>query len=49
MMQRKTETLDIGSKAPAFTLLAANREGNFLLADLLARGPLILEFLRGTW
>lgn len=49
MMQRRTETLEIGSKAPSFTLLAANREGNFLLADLLARGPLILEFLRGTW
>ncbi|HWH58908.1 MAG TPA: hypothetical protein VN682_14855 [Terriglobales bacterium] len=48
-MQGKTETLDVGSKAPSFTLLAANREGNFLLADLLARGPLILEFLRGTW
>ena len=48
-MQGKTETLDVGFKAPSFTLLAANREGNFLLADLLARGPLILEFLRGTW
>ena len=48
-MQKKTETLEIASQAPAFTLLAANREGNFLLADLLAHGPLILEFLRGTW
>ena len=49
MMQRTTETLDIGLKAPAFTLLAANRQGQFLLDDLIARGPLILEFLRGTW
>ena len=49
MMQRKTETLEIGMKAPPFTLLASNREGQFLLDDLLARGPLILEFLRGTW
>lgn len=48
-MQKKTETLDIGSQAPSFTLPAANREGNFLLADLLAHGPMILEFLRGTW
>ena len=48
-MQKKTETLDIGSQAPSFTLAAANREGNFLLADLLAHGPMILEFLRGTW
>ncbi len=49
MMQRKTETVEIGSKAPAFNLEAANREGHFLLDDLIARGPLILEFLRGTW
>jgi len=48
-MQKKTETLDIGSQAPSFSLPAANREGNFELADLLAHGPLILEFLRGTW
>ncbi len=49
MMQRLTETLEIGSKAPPFTLGAVNREGQFLLDDLIARGPLILEFLRGTW
>lgn len=48
-MQKKTETLEIGSQSPSFSLPAANREGNFLLADLLAHGPLILEFLRGTW
>jgi peroxiredoxin len=48
-MRGKTETLEIGSKAPAFSLDAANREGKFLLDDLIARGPLILEFLRGTW
>ncbi len=48
-MERRTETLDIGSKAPSFTLTAANREGRFLLDDLIARGPTILEFLRGTW
>ena len=48
-MQRKTETIEVGSRAPQFTLLAANREGQFLLEDLIARGPLILEFLRGTW
>ena len=48
-MQQRTETLDVGSKAPSFTLWAANREGQFLLDDLIARGPLIVEFLRGTW
>jgi peroxiredoxin len=49
MTQRQTETLAVGSQAPSFTLTAANREGQFLLQDLIARGPLILEFLRGTW
>ena len=48
-MQQKTETLDIGSAAPAFTLPAANREDSFSLADLISPGALIVEFLRGTW
>ncbi len=42
-------TLKPGDRAPDFTLPAANRDGAFSLAQLLARGPLILEFLRGTW
>ena len=45
----RTDTLGIGSHAPEFSLGAANREGAFTLAGLLERGPLILEFLRGTW
>jgi peroxiredoxin len=48
-MQRKTETLDVGSAAPAFTLPAANREDKLSLSTLIARGALIVEFLRGTW
>jgi hypothetical protein len=48
-MQNHTETLEIGSRAPDFSLGAANREGKFPLAGLLAQGTLILEFLRGTW
>ncbi len=44
-----SSTLQIGDRAPDFTLAAANREGTFSLGQLLARGPLILEFLRGTW
>jgi hypothetical protein len=48
-MRRKTETLEIGSRAPAFTLSAANRAGVFSLDDLLSRALLIVEFLRGTW
>ena len=48
-MKNRTETLEIGSRAPDFSLGAANREGTFTLGGLLAQGTLILEFLRGTW
>jgi hypothetical protein len=48
-VQNQTETLQIGSRAPEFSLGAANREGELSLAALLAGGPLIIEFLRGTW
>jgi len=48
-MQSRTETLEIGARAPEFSLAAANREGTFTLSGFLAEGPLILEFLRGTW
>ncbi len=48
-MKNRTESLEIGSRAPDFSLAAANREGLFTLGGLLAPGTLILEFLRGTW
>lgn len=48
-MKNRTETLEVGSRAPDFSLTAANREGIFALGSLLTQGPLILEFLRGTW
>ena len=48
-MKNRTETLEIGSLAPYFSLSAANREGGFALDGLLAQGKLILEFVRGTW
>jgi hypothetical protein len=48
-MQNRTDTLEIGSRAPDFSLDAANREGTFTLNGMLAQGTLILEFLRGTW
>jgi peroxiredoxin len=48
-MQNRTDTLEIGSPAPDFSLGAANRPGIFTLDALLAQGVLILEFLRGTW
>src|SRR5207237_10553102 len=45
----QTETLKVGDRAPDFALFAANREGSVSLKQLLERGPLILDFLRGTW
>jgi len=48
-MRDKTETLAMGDRAPDFTLSAANRPGAFTLSGLLPSGPVILEFLRGTW
>ena len=48
-MNDRTETLALGSRAPDFSLGAANREGTFNLGGLLRGGALILEFLRGTW
>jgi peroxiredoxin len=48
-VQDRSETLQVGSRAPEFSLNAANREGEFSLHALLHGGNLILEFLRGTW
>jgi hypothetical protein len=48
-LRDRTDTLEIGARAPEFLLPAANREGLITLVGLLERGPLILEFLRGTW
>jgi peroxiredoxin len=48
-MAERTETLSVGLQAPEFALTAANREGKFSLTELRARGPVVLEFLRGTW
>ncbi len=54
-MGRLSDTLKVGDRAPQFTLLAANLTnavGSALelrLERLLGKGPLVLEFLRGTW
>ena len=48
-MQNRTETLGIGSRAPDFSVMAANRKETFSLSSLREGGPVILEFLRGTW
>jgi hypothetical protein len=48
-VKNRTQTLVVVSAAPAFTLRAANGEGAFSLSNFLSRGPLVIEFLRGTW
>jgi hypothetical protein len=44
-----SDTLKVGDRAPDFTLAAANHPGTVSLAELTARGVVVLEFLRGTW
>jgi hypothetical protein len=44
-----TDTLKVGDRAPDFTLSAANSTESTSLQSLLPRGPVIVEFLRGTW
>jgi peroxiredoxin len=48
-MPGSSQTLRIGDRAPEFTLAAANRGEVYSLPQVLARGPVVLEFLRGTW
>ena len=50
--QRKSGALDrvvkVGQRAPDFTLPNASGK-SVALADLLARGPVVLSFFRGRW
>ena len=45
----------VGERAPQFTLKTANAAAgrsvgdSVALADITAQGPVIVEFLRGTW
>jgi hypothetical protein len=48
-MLEQTSTLKLGDRAPGFELGAANRSERFTLDQALQRGPVVLEFLRGTW
>jgi len=49
MAEQQSDTLKMGDTAPDFSLSAANQPGLFTLAEAHARGPAIVEFLRGTW
>jgi hypothetical protein len=47
-MRHESDTLRAGDRAPAFSL--PTQKGTVrTLADLLAAGPLLLAFHRGTW
>ena len=48
-MPEQTSTLRAGDRAPGFELPAANRQESYSLARALEHGPVVLEFLRGTW
>jgi peroxiredoxin len=45
----ESSTLKVGDAAPSFTLDAANVGEPVSLATMLERGPVIVEFVRGTW
>ncbi len=48
-MAQQSSTLSAGGRVPEFTLTAANGGETVTLAQLLERGPVVIEFLRGTW
>jgi hypothetical protein len=48
-MARESSTLKVGDRAPEFMLLAANLPQAVSLRAFLESGPVIVEFLRGTW
>jgi peroxiredoxin len=48
-MLNATDTLKIGDRAPDFELSAANRDERYSLNELRKLGPVVVEFLRGTW
>ncbi len=48
-MSNRSATLRVGERVPEFTLSAANAAERVSLGNLLQRGPVVIEFLRGTW
>jgi hypothetical protein len=55
MLEPRDEPVKVGERAPEFVLKTANAAAGrqvgdtVSLAELIARGPVIVEFLRGTW
>jgi hypothetical protein len=48
-MAETSTTLRLNDLAPDFTLGAANTSATYCLSEFLRQGPIVLEFLRGTW
>jgi hypothetical protein len=48
-MVETSTTLNIIDLAPDFALGAANTSATYRLSELAKQGPIVLEFLRGTW
>ena len=48
-MAQHSTTLKVGDRAPDFSLPSANAMGEVSLRRLLEHGPVVVEFLRGTW
>jgi hypothetical protein len=48
-MAKGSSTLQLGDRAPEFMLLAANMPQAVSLTHFLQHGPIVVEFLRGTW
>lgn len=48
-MKNTTETLGIGSRAPEVQLALAAEDRQWKLSDWTPKGPVVLEFVRGTW
>jgi hypothetical protein len=48
-MAMESSTLRVGDRAPEFMLLAANIPQAVSLKYFVQHGPVVVEFLRGTW
>jgi hypothetical protein len=54
-LEARPSPIGVGERAPDFVLKTANAVAglnvgdNMSLNELIARGPVIVEFLRGTW
>ena len=48
-MAETSTTLKLNDLAPDFALGAANTSATYKLSEYLKQGPVVLEFLRGTW